>query len=124
RQWNIKNHLGKVSSKSKRAMYGAVDSAGDLAETAFRVVEQHSRGIWIEAIPRTGRTHQIRVHLSEYGLPILGDDRYGEDRSELAPRLMLHASQLVFPHPVTRRETSVKSPLPQDFKRCLGRLRP
>jgi RluA family pseudouridine synthase len=120
-EWTIKNQIGKISTKSKRAKYGAVDSDGQAAETSFRVIEQHPHGIWIEAVPRTGRTHQIRVHLAEYGLPILGDDLYGEP-SALAPRLMLHASRLTFPHPITGAEVIVKSPLPGDFKSCLNRI--
>lgn len=120
-EWTIKNHLGKISTKSKRAKYGAVDSNGQAAETSFRVIEQHPRGIWIEAAPKTGRTHQIRVHLAEYGLPILGDDLYGE-ASALAPRLMLHASRLTFPHPITGAELTAISPLPLDFKTCLHRI--
>ena len=126
KEWTIKNYLGKISSTSKRARYGAVDSEGDLAETSFRVIAEHRLGILIEAIPRTGRTHQIRVHLSEYGLPILGDDLYGVDNNPgpdgLAPRLMLHAAQLIFPHPITRREICVKSRLPGDFEQCLDRI--
>ena len=77
REWTIKNYLGKVHSRSKRARYGAVRSEGEFAETSFRVIAEYPRGLWIEASPKTGRTHQIRVHLSEYGLPILGDDLYG-----------------------------------------------
>jgi RluA family pseudouridine synthase len=126
REWTIKNCLGKISSKSKRARYGAVDSDGTPAETSFRLIAEYPGGIWIRAIPKTGRTHQIRVHLSEYGLPILGDNLYGADinvENDLVPRLMLHAAQLVFPHPVTRREISVESPLPDDFQRCLGRIK-
>jgi 23S rRNA pseudouridine1911/1915/1917 synthase len=122
REWTIKNSLGKVSSKSKRAKYGAVKTDGDRAETLFRVIAEYVHGIWIEAIPKTGRTHQIRVHLSEYGLPILGDDLYGAGPDELAPRLMLHAAELRFPHPVTSRELSVRSPLPDDFQQCLKRI--
>jgi RluA family pseudouridine synthase len=123
-EWTVKNYLGKVPAKSKRAMYGAVRSDGDFAETGFRIIERHPPGIWLEAIPKTGRTHQIRVHLSEYGLPILGDDLYASQKAkDFAPRLMLHAGQLRFPHPVTRVEISVKSRLPEDFKQCLARLR-
>jgi 23S rRNA pseudouridine1911/1915/1917 synthase len=122
KEWTIKNRLGKVSTKSKRAKYGAVHSDGDWAETHFRVLEEYSRGVWIEAIPKTGRTHQIRVHLSEYGLPILGDDLYGVEGGA-APRLMLHAAQLIFPHPITRREVRVQSPLPGDFRQCLIGIR-
>jgi 23S rRNA pseudouridine1911/1915/1917 synthase len=122
KEWTIRNYLGKVSTKSKRARYGAVDSGGALAETFFRVIAEYPRrGMRIEAIPKTGRTHQIRVHLSEYGLPILGDDLYGSD-NRLATRLMLHAAQLIFPHPITKREICVKSPLPADFEECLNRI--
>jgi 23S rRNA pseudouridine1911/1915/1917 synthase len=126
REWTIRNYLGKISSKGKRARYGAVDPAGDLAETSFRLVAEHPHGLHIEAIPKTGRTHQIRVHLSEYGLPILGDDLYCPDNhpacAESAPRLMLHAARLTFPHPITTREISVESPLPADFVQCLRRM--
>jgi len=123
KEWTIKNSLGKVASKLKRAKYGAVKTDGERAETSFRVIDEYARGVWIEAIPRTGRTHQIRVHLSEYGLPILGDDLYGTGSEELAPRLMLHAVELRFPHPVTQTEVSVKSELPNDFQQCLNTCR-
>jgi RluA family pseudouridine synthase len=118
-EWTIKNYLGRAATKSRRSRYAAVRSGGDFAETFFRVIAEHPRGVWVEASPRTGRTHQIRVHLSEHGLPILGDDLYGAGPDLLAPRLMLHAVRLALPHPITRRETSVESPLPADFKRCL-----
>jgi 23S rRNA pseudouridine1911/1915/1917 synthase len=122
REWTIKNHLGKISSSGKRSRYGTVRSDGQFAETAFRVIEAHSGGAWIEAIPRTGRTHQIRVHLSEYGLPIIGDDLYGVGEHAAAHRLMLHAVQLVFRHPIATHEVVVKSELPIDFKRCLREI--
>jgi RluA family pseudouridine synthase len=115
-EWSVRNYLGKVASKSKRARYGSVNN-GDLAETFFRVIRETPRGMWIEAIPKTGRTHQIRVHLAEHGLPILGDDLYGS--RETAPRLMLHAAELIFPHPVTGFKVTIKSPLPRDFQECL-----
>jgi 23S rRNA pseudouridine1911/1915/1917 synthase len=121
-EWTIKNYLGKVPSESRRARYGAVDFGGSFAETSFRLIEEYPRGLWIEAVPKTGRTHQIRVHLSEYGLPILSDDLYGR-KSDLAPRLMLHAARLIFPHPVTGREMSVECPHPEDFRQCLSRLK-
>jgi 23S rRNA pseudouridine1911/1915/1917 synthase len=116
REWTIKNYLGKVGSRSKQARYGAVSSGGGFAETAFRVIGSYERGIHLEARPKTGRTHQIRVHLSEYGLPILGDDLYGGAHAD---RLMLHAHRLIFPHPITRDEVSIESPPPEDFQQCL-----
>jgi len=121
-EWTIENYLGKIDSDSKRSKYGAVRSDGDFAATRFRVLAAHPRGLWVEAIPKTGRTYQIRVHLSEFGVPILGDDLYGFDGSRDAPRLMLHAVELVFSHPTTKREMSVKSPLPSDFQQCLDRI--
>jgi 23S rRNA pseudouridine1911/1915/1917 synthase len=127
REWIIKNYLGRLPSASKRARYGAVRTNGEFAETAFRVIAEYPRGLWIEAIPTTGRTHQIRVHLSEYGLPILGDDLYGIRNAELngsVQRLMLHASQLVFLHPITKHELSIQSALPDDFRHCLEQFLP
>jgi len=126
KEWTVKNYLANVLERSKRAKYGSVSSGGQPAETSFRVVQQHPHGVWVEAIPKTGRTHQIRVHLSEYGLPIIGDDLYGprsgQQRGQPAYRLMLHASQLVFRHPITGVEISIKSPLPLDFRQCLRQI--
>ena len=120
REWSIRNYIGKVSAKAKRAKYGAVQSDGELAETSFRLIEKHPRGNWIEAVPKTGRTHQIRVHLAECGLSILGDDLYG---TKGTGRLMLHAGELRLPHPVSGIEISVKSPLPADFKERIARMK-
>jgi len=120
--WTTKNRLGKVAQKSKRAQYGSVRSDGDSAETSFQVLGSYASGLWIEAMPKTGRTHQIRVHLSEHGLSIIGDDLYGFGKASRikleVPRLMLHAVRLAFVHPVTGRELSIVSPLPSDFERC------
>ncbi len=79
----------------------------------------------IEARPKTGRTHQIRVHLSESGLPILGDPHYGYDsrRSPIeVPRMLLHAVSLTFPHPIHQNETYILCPLPEDFLQCVAGL--
>ena len=121
-EWTIRNYLGKMPSTSKRSTYGAVRTDGQPAETAFRILERYPRGLWIEAIPRTGRTHQIRVHLAEYGLPILGDDLYGAGDRPTSSRLMLHALQLMFLHPLNAREIAVESPLPTDFQECLRKI--
>ena len=70
--------------------------------------------------PRTGRTHQIRVHLSSQGLPILGDALYGVPaprsiRAVAPGRLCLHAESISFRHPVTHEEMCVRAPLPDEF---------
>ncbi len=124
-KWTVKNFLGKAPGGGKRARFTAVRSGGDSAHTDFRLLGQFDKIAWIEAMPRTGRTHQIRVHLSEAGLPILSDPVYGirEDNPPFAPRLMLHARQLDFPHPITGKSVRIESPLPEDFQQCLDRLK-
>jgi 23S rRNA pseudouridine955/2504/2580 synthase len=71
-----------------------------------------------EAILKTGRTHQIRVHLEHIGHPILGDDKYGVhelDKKVGVKRLMLHAFRLVFKHPLTEEKIQIQAPLPIGF---------
>ena len=118
-EWTIKNYLAK--GKEKNAHMKSVHSGGDFAQTDFRILEECPGGFWIEAKPKTGRTHQIRVHLSEGGQPILGDATYGQ--REKGIRLMLHAVNLTFPHPVTKVLISIQSPLPEDFQECLSQIR-
>ncbi len=100
---------------------------GRPAETAFRVLERFERATLLEAAPRTGRTHQIRVHLAAIGHPILGDLRYGggggdADRLGLS-RPFLHAARLSFLHPWTRERVEVEDPLPDDLAGVLAALR-
>jgi 23S rRNA pseudouridine1911/1915/1917 synthase len=111
--WTVRNHLGRVGRSGKTARYGSVRAGGDLAVTEFRTRERIGRDQWlIEATPKTGRTHQVRVHLSESGLPIVGDDLYGGHR---AARTLLHARRLAFPHPTTGQRVEIESPVPLDM---------
>jgi len=75
----------------------------------------------------TGRTHQIRVHLSHLVFPIMGDRQYGYNANRLklpeAPRVLLHAEKISFTHPETQKKIELKAPLPQDFKDYLDLLR-
>jgi 23S rRNA pseudouridine1911/1915/1917 synthase len=96
--------------------------ASRAAVTDFALVEALPRGLLVEARPRTGRKHQIRLHLAHAGMPILGDTRYGSD-SAAAPRVMLHAARLTLRHPLTGAPLSVTSPPPADFRAVLERLR-
>lgn len=125
REWIVKNFLAKERAApgrpSARNRYASVRSGGDVAETAFTLREEFARGLLVEARPKTGRTHQIRVHLSEAGLPIWGDLTYGS--RERDSRTLLHAANLTFPHPITKVKTSIQSPLPEDFEQCIQRLR-
>jgi 23S rRNA pseudouridine1911/1915/1917 synthase len=120
-EFEVKNYLGKAPGTGKKSTFTAVRSGGDFAHTSFKVLERRNSGLWIEAKPHTGRTHQIRVHLAESGFPILGDATYRGDLKR-APRLMLHAVNLTFEHPIHHTHISIESPLPEDFSQCLRSL--
>lgn len=100
---------------------------GREAETGFEVAERLHGATLLEARPRTGRTHQIRVHLATIGHPILGDRAYGgggDDARRLGlTRPFLHAFRLSFDHPVTGRRFEVEEPLPQDLETALIKAR-
>jgi len=87
-QWEVDAPIAKVGS----ARYG-VATPGREALTRFKVLARGSGGCLVEARPLTGRTHQIRVHLAHWGLPIVGDATYG---GEKAPRMMLHCRSMSF----------------------------
>lgn len=125
-EFRVENYLGKVADSAGKAKYGQVNSGGDLAITDFSVSEVFRDMFWLRARPKTGRTHQIRVHASEFHIPILGDALYFPEKIAAfvsAPRLMLHASELVFIHPITREKVELSVPLPTEFVEVLGQLK-
>ena len=71
----------------------------------------------LQCVPKTGRTHQIRVHLSEMGHPILGDIQYGPHVAFPlgVNRVLLHSYKITFIHPITKKKVSVTAPIPKDF---------
>ena len=96
------------------------------ARTRWRVVQRFAGGALLEVELDTGRQHQIRVHLSHVGRPLVGDPVYRREipRPLLdAPRQMLHARVLGFVHPLTGQAIRCESPLPEDFKTALRQLR-
>ena len=102
-------------------------TGGRAAATAFEVRERLARSTLVVAAPRTGRTHQIRVHLAAAGHPILGDARYGgggDDARALGlTRPFLHAWRLAFDHPTTGERLAFEEPLPADLEAALARAR-
>ncbi len=91
------------------------------ALTRYRMVAEGEGAALVELQPRTGRMHQLRVHLASIGRPILGDVRYGGALmlgGRPVPRLMLHAAALEFPHPEGGRRRIIASP-PPDFQAML-----
>lgn len=91
------------------------------AETRYRVVESYGNKFALfELHPKTGRTHQIRVHVAAIGHPVVGDKLYGSKTP--APRLMLHAVHLEFVRP-NGKPISLESPLPENFKEFLRNIK-
>jgi 23S rRNA pseudouridine1911/1915/1917 synthase len=112
----------------RRADKIVVDHAeGRIAETAFEVRERLGSATLLEAAPRTGRTHQIRVHLRAIGHPILGDGSYGgggDDAKTLGlHRPFLHSGRIDFTHPMTGERVDITEPLPPDLREALARAR-
>lgn len=95
------------------------------AVTEFRVAERlGAAATLLEVRPRTGRMHQIRVHLASVGHPVLGDVTYGGPEVADGPgRPMLHAALLGFVHPATGERVSYRAPLPEDMERALAERR-
>ncbi len=118
-EWIIKNYMApaKGMGGGKKRMI-SVKSGGWPAETRFKIFKKTEHYFCIEALPKTGRTHQIRQHLQESYCSILGDNIYGR-KSEMVPRLMLHALELNFTHPLTQKMINVTAPPPKDFQKFL-----
>jgi len=112
----------KISSKTKR---------GKEAVTEFKVVERFHHFALLEVHPLTGRTHQIRAHLTELGHPIVGDPVYGgkqwqkklkgdlQEKILNTSRQMLHAWELEFTHPLKNKKIKQRADLPSDFEEIL-----
>lgn len=98
-----------------------VDATGQEARTDYRLLETRNGLSLVELTPRTGRTHQIRVHMAAMGCPLAGDWLYGEEDRELISRPALHAASLELVHPVTGDRLSLSAPLPADMKKLLER---
>lgn len=123
-EFTVKNYLGRITAKSAGCKWGQVSekSGGLISVTEFKVRKRENGYCLLECHPVTGRTHQIRVHLSGMGTPIVGDVIYGrtderanwnlkEDSSGKAQRLMLHAESLELIHPVTKEKLFIKAGL-------------
>lgn len=95
----------------------AVLPDGKPAITEYETLRALKKASLILARPITGRTHQLRVHFSSTGHPILGDPLYGGLKPDLprAPRLMLHARKLTFLHPRTKEILQFEKEPPEDF---------
>ena len=109
------------STKDRKKM--AVRKDGKEAITHFKVLKRYSKYTLLEVKIDTGRTHQIRVHMSEIGHPIIGDMVYSNGKNEFSVSgQMLHAKSLDFKHPKTGKDMHLEADLPQYFKDVLDKL--
>jgi 23S rRNA pseudouridine1911/1915/1917 synthase len=107
-----------------RKRMAVLSEGGRAARTEYTVRERFAQSALVELLLLTGRTHQIRVHLSAIGYPVVGDRVYGPRRERIAaPRQMLHSWRLGFSHPVTGQWHLIETPLAKDMQAVLTRLR-
>lgn len=139
RQWEVNAPIGPFPGRPGQMRVDPKN--GKKSRTAFEVREQFRGYTLVQCRPFTGRTHQIRVHLKHWGLPICGDRVYGgrplylselKDTYRLKPGKVerplisttaLHAEELIIPHPVTGAEVKITAPWPKDFTVAIKNLR-
>ena len=134
-QGRIEKPIGRHPVQRKKMAINTI--RGKPAVTEWQVIERFSQGItWLNLVLKTGRTHQIRVHLSSQGWPVVGDPLYGgkkniiaQDRTKAieAPkeisRQLLHACHLSFFHPTKRNHLDFSSTIPNDMEDLIHYLR-
>lgn len=109
------------SQKDRKKM--AVDKNGKEAVTHLKVLARYDKYTLLEIKIDTGRTHQIRVHMSYIGHPVIGDEVYSNGKNEFGVKgQMLHAKYLEFTHPITGKDIKLEAPLPEYFEEVLKQL--
>jgi len=110
----------------------AVVEHGRPATTQWKVLERFAHGTLVECALKTGRTHQIRVHMNSINSPVIGDQSYGDfsnlpkslkEAASQFGRQALHAATLAFTHPITDERLSFSAPLPEDFRALVDLFR-
>jgi len=136
----ITGNIGRNPTNRLQMFVFPDDSQGKHAVTHFKVVERFGYVTLLECELETGRTHQIRAHLTYIGHPLFNDARYGGDKilkgttftkykqfvqncQQILPRQALHAKSLGFIHPTTRKEIYFETPLPQDMSEAIDKWR-
>ena len=113
--------IGRDTVNRQKMMVTDVNSKD--AITHFKVLKRYSKNTLIECVLDTGRTHQIRVHMSEIGYPVVGDMVYSNGKNEFGVEgQMLHAKSLDFKHPITEKQMHLEAELPNYFKEVIAKL--
>lgn len=107
-----------IARKENSIIERCVDKNGSSAITEYSVIKEVNNLSLIYLHLKTGRTHQIRVHMSYIGHPIVGDSLYGTT-SDLISRQALHACKVSFIHPITKKHVNFESFLPKDIASIL-----
>lgn len=115
--------IGKIGRDKENRLRMVIDPiAGKEAITHFEVLKRYSKYTLIRCKLETGRTHQIRVHMSSIKHPIVGDKLYGGSSEIYDNGQLLHAYKLTFYHPILKKEMSIESPIPKYFNDVLDKL--
>ncbi len=121
---NIDSAIGRDPHNRKKMKIDGLKAKH--AETEITVIKRFEGFTYLSAFPKTGRTHQIRVHLAMIKHPVAGDKVYAKKRTDSLkiPRQLLHAYQIFFSHPGTGKEMNIQAPLPQDIEVFLNKQQP
>jgi 23S rRNA pseudouridine1911/1915/1917 synthase len=120
----IETSIGR--HKTNRKKMTATMDQGRQAETRYEVIETLGHFSYLRLFPKTGRTHQIRVHLASIHHPVLGDSLYGGNIAEpylKIPRQALHAYRVEINHPLNKQPLVFEAPVPPDINNYLARYR-
>ena len=109
------------SRRDRKKMAVDFEENAKAAVTRYKVIKRFKEATLLELVLGTGRTHQIRVHMSYIGHPVLGDEKYGS--RGIFPRLMLHARTLGFTHPITKKYVEFTSEIPKDMKELIKNMK-
>lgn len=118
---NIKHNVidAPISRKENSIIERCISEDGDPSITEYYVIKEFNNMSLLYLTLLTGRTHQIRVHMSYVGHPIIGDSLYGSS-SELINRQALHACKVIFVHPVTKEIMNIEADIPKDIIKLIS----
>lgn len=113
----VEGDIGRHPKERKRM--AIVRKGGRYALSRYKVICRLSDSSYLEVCPSTGRTHQIRVHLSSIGHPVVGDPVYSRKRRKEVDRPLLHAYRISFDHPQSNKRIMLEAPIPHDIEEFL-----